>query len=270
MRGSFCYGSGMVFSERFPWTVVLLVGCGAGTPPIAQPDEPPPRPTDESTGGPRPECGAPRPVDGDEVPQSERGFRPIRPSEAAAFVGKSVFAATNEGPGDRVLIVAGEPVTLCDAPSEGDAPTAAVMNNAGQEVTVPLSRVSSSPLRFNLRRPGSASTLLESVLSEADALGRLLRELDPKADALHVDGARAALANASDIARHLVTGGETEESLRERDGWVASAEDPSIMAWYVGGIPDPAVRERFEGVEACLARLADVSITPAPSCLPRP
>lgn len=272
MCGRFCYGSGMVLSERFPWVVLIVVGCGAGTPSVAPPDEPPPPDgsTDESTGAPRPECGAPRAVDGDDVPQSERGFRPISPKEAAPFVGKSVFAATNDGPGDRVLIVAGEPVTLCGPPSQDDAPMVAIKNNAGQEVTVPLSHVSSAPLRFNLRRPGSAPTLLEAVLSEADALGRQLRELDPEADALHVEGTRAALINAGDIARHLITGGQSEESLLERDGWVAAAEDPSIMKWHVGGIPDADMRERFQGVEDCLVRLADVSITPAPSCLPRP
>lgn len=203
------------------------------------------------------------------MPAAERGFRPIRPSEAAGLVGKSVFAATHEGPGDRVLIVAGEPVTLCGPPGPGDAPAVSVMNNAGQEVTVPLSHLSSSPLRFNLRRPGSAPVLLEAALAEADALGRRLREIDP-ADAASAEGARAALTDVSDIARSLIVGGASEASLRDRDGWVARAEDPSILEGHVHGLRDAADRKRFEGVEACLTRLADATISPAPTCSPPP
>lgn len=234
-------------------------GCGGGQSPVV---EPPPSdggtPHPDAGTGPRPPCTAPRAVAGEDVSPGERGFRPIPPGSAEQLVGKTVFAGSLEGPDGRVLVVTGEPLTLCDATAGGE--TARVMNNAGQEISVPLRTLSSTPLRLNLRAPPSGEELLLAATSEVDAI-------EAAAKSAGLAPAPEVVQGLDALVQQLVHGGKAQEEL-DRQGWLRGVTDPSILEWSRAGIGDAAKKARFEPMATCVAKKAASLASGSPAAGP--
>lgn len=254
-------------------------------------------------------CAAPSDDARAQVPEADRGFQPIDFDAVPATVGKVVYAAkmvkltaVRGRSTESVVVATGEAVTLCRAEERKEPPPRApgpgevvrtrnfggpppppppkyaqvvVKTADGHVGDVFIGELSARPLKYDLRHPGDARTLLLNAFREAVALA-------PKIDALHAKYAYALMgtnANEQDAARrrdyavaqamresfeadstlvhNLVYGSNVaKESLLREKMWAVRFGDPALVDVYSHGMKDPAEKKKHEPLKTCLGNLS--------------
>jgi len=238
------------------------------------PRVPPPAPKAEAPL----QCRTPTDALPESLPEGERAFEPIDDDVVPSMVGKTVFAGRLET--SDVNLIAGEPLTLCKAEefdrkgSQGGRYNYVTVKNLDGEIgKVQIGNLSSRPLKYDLRHPGDAQTLLANAFHEAKSVASRLDALHAKhsfsliragqessaemrRDYAKADALRKSFDGDATLVHHLTYGSNvSKESLLRSKAWVARFGDPALLDVYVRGLGDGIERKRYEPFNRCLASL---------------
>jgi hypothetical protein len=255
------------------------------------------------------DCPAPAATAGNDVAPGDRGFTPV---ESDALLGGSLtnqtlfMGVSTEGhdlhypdtkkyrldePAKDPMLLAGDPVTVCvvvpanilktDGATKAEIKTpggVVVKTAAGERRLIPATQLSTTPLAYSLRHPGSADQLVRDLFAEGLHDGKLVNERMKANQYASEDIVQDAgqwkvpwaysqgqafeksMVETTDHLRYMVHGRIDRASImRSRDmAWIVKADDSKILDWHVDGVPAAEKPASYDGMLQCVQGMGHI------------